>query len=289
MTFTHRHISCGEVEIATWTGGSGPPVLLLHGFPQTHAMWLRVAERLAADYTVVLTDLRGYGSSSKPRGSDSHVEYSKRAMAADQVAVMDALGFDRFAVVGHDRGGRVGHRLALDHRDRVERLAVLDIVPTLEVFRTTDEALARVYYHWFFLAQPAPMPETLIGGDPEYYLRFCLDAWTADPDCYEPDAMADYVRAWSDPATVHAACEDYRAGASIDLEHDEADLDAPLECPVLVLWGAKGFVGKRYDPLASWRARARDVRGFAVDSAHFLPEEVPGETYERLRDFLAGG
>lgn len=277
------------MDIATWTGGGGPPVLLLHGFPQTHAMWHRVAERLAADYTVVLTDLRGYGSSGKPPGSATHAEYSKRTMAADQVAVMDALGFDRFAVVGHDRGGRVGHRLALDHRDRVERLAVLDIVPTLEVFRTADEAMARVYYHWFFLAQPHPLAETLIAADPEFYLRWCLDAWTADPACYEPDAMAEYVRAWADPATVHGACEDYRAGASIDLEHDEADLDSPLECPVLVLWGAKGFVARRYDPLASWRSRARDVRGHAVDSAHFLPEEAPEETYARLREFLAGG
>ncbi|MGQ0843993.1 MAG: alpha/beta fold hydrolase [Sporichthyaceae bacterium] len=285
--FTHRHIPCGEVEIAAWVGGSGPPVLLLHGFPQTHAMWHRVATRLATQFTVVLTDLRGYGSSSKPRGSETHVEYSKRAMAADQVAVMSALGFDRFAVVGHDRGGRVGHRLALDHRERVTRLAVLDIVPTLEVFRTTDEHLARVYYHWFFLAQPAPLPETLIGADPEFYLRWCLKAWTADPDCYAPDAMAEYVRAYVDPATVHATCEDYRAGASIDLEHDEADLADPLTCPVLVLWGAKGFVAKRYDVLQVWRRRATDVRGHAIDTAHFLPEEDPAGTYEAVRDFLS--
>ncbi len=284
--FTHRHIVTSQVDIATWVGGSGPPVLLLHGYPQTHAMWHRVAARLATEFTVVLTDLRGYGSSGKPPGSETHVEYAKRTMAADQVEVMRLLGFEQFAVVGHDRGARVAHRLARDHRDRVTRVAVLDIVPTLEVFRTADETMARVYYHWFMLAQPYPLPEKLIAGAPEFYLRWCLDRWTADPDCYEPDALADYLRAWSDPATIHASCEDYRAGASIDLEHDEADLDDPITCPLLVLWGAKGFVGKRYDVLEVWGRVAKDVRGQTLDTAHFLPEEDPDGTYAALREFL---
>ena len=239
--FMHRHIATSQVEIATWVGGSGPPVLLLHGYPQTHAMWHRVAARLATEFTVVLTDLRGYGSSGKPPGSDSHIEYAKRTMAADQVEVMRLLGFEQFAVVGHNRGARVGHRLARDHRDRVTRLAVLDIVPTLEVFRTADEHMGRVYYHWFFLAQPYPLPETLIASDPEFYLRWCLTRWSADPSAYEPDAMADYVRAWSDPATVHASCEDYRAGASIDLEHDEADLDEAHHLPGARAVGRQGL------------------------------------------------
>jgi haloacetate dehalogenase len=236
---------------------------------------------------VVAPDLRGYGASGKPPGSASHIEYAKRTMAADQVAVMGALGFEEFAVVGHDRGGRVGHRMALDHPERVQRLAVLDIVPTHEVFRTTDEMLARVYWHWFFLSQPYDLPERLIGADPEYLLRFALRAWSSDGTVFDEAAVAEYAAAFRDPATVHATCEDYRAAASIDLEHDEADLACRVTCPVLVLWGARGFVGRRYDVLECWGRRAQQVSGTAVDSGHFLPEEAPAETLAALEEFLA--
>jgi haloacetate dehalogenase len=286
--FRHARSQVAGVEIAVWSAGEGPPVLLLHGYPQTHSMWHRVAPVLARRFTVVAPDLRGYGASGKPPGSATHVEYAKRTMAADQVAVMDALGFDRFAVVGHDRGGRVGHRLALDHPDRVDRLAVLDIVPTLEVFRTTDERLARAYFHWFFLSQPYDLPERLIGADPEYFLRFALRAWSGTPDCFDAAVVEEYVTAFGDPATVHATCEDYRAAASIDLEHDEADLDHPVRCPVLVLWGARGFVARRYDVLESWRRRAELVSGRALDCGHFVPEEAPDQTAAALSEFLSG-
>jgi haloacetate dehalogenase len=286
--FRQARIAVPGVEIAVWTAGDGPGVLLLHGYPQTHSMWHRVAPVLAQRFTVVAPDLRGYGASGKPTGSATHVEYAKRTMAADQVAVMDALGFDRFAVVGHDRGGRVGHRLALDHADRVDRLAVLDIVPTLEVFRTTDEHLARAYFHWFFLAQPYDLPERLIAADPGYFLRFALRAWSGTPDCFDAAVVEEYVTAFHDPATVHATCEDYRAAASIDLEHDEADLDRPVRCPVLVLWGARGFVARRYDVLESWRRRAEQVSGRALDCGHFVPEEAPDQTAVALAEFLSG-
>jgi haloacetate dehalogenase len=285
--FKSTRIAVPGVEIAVRTAGAGPPLLLLHGYPQTSAMWSRIAPALARRYTVVAPDLRGYGASGKPPGSASHIEYAKRTMAADQVAVMGALGFEEFAVVGHDRGGRVGHRMALDHPERVQRLAVLDIVPTHEVFRTTDEMLARVYWHWFFLSQPYDLPERLIGADPEYLLRFALRAWSSDGTVFDEAAVAEYAAAFRDPATVHATCEDYRAAASIDLEHDEADLDRRVTCPVLVLWGARGFVGRRYDVLECWGRRAQQVSGTAVDSGHFLPEEAPAETLAALEEFLA--
>jgi haloacetate dehalogenase len=285
--FKPARIQVPGVEIAVWTAGDGPPVLLLHGYPQTHSIWHRVAPSLAEGFTVVAPDLRGYGASDKPPGSATHVEYAKRTMAADQVAVMAALGFEEFAVVGHDRGGRVGHRLALDHPDRVQRLAVLDIVPTLEVFRTADEILARAYFHWFFLSQPYDLPERLIGADPEYFLRFALRGWSGDPDCFDPAVVAEYVAAFRDPAAVHASCEDYRAAASIDLEHDEADLDRRIRCPVLVLWGGRGFVGRRYDVLECWGRRAEHVSGAALDCGHFVPEEAPAPTIAALEKFLS--
>jgi len=285
--FRRVTVSTPETEIAVRVGGSGPGLLLLHGYPQTGAMWHKVAPRLAESFTVVVTDLRGYGASGKPSGSPGGQLYAKRAMAADQVAVMRELGFESFAVVGHDRGARVAHRLTLDHPDHVSRLAVLDIVPTLHVFRTADETLARVYYHWFFLSQPFDLPERLIGADPEFYLRWSLRRWSADPNCFEEAALAEYVAAFRDPATVHATCEDYRAGAGIDLEHDEADLDRRITCPLLVLWGAKGFVGRHYDVPAVWRRRAGDVGGEALPCGHFLPEEAPEQTLAALRVFLA--
>lgn len=289
--FARTRVPAGDVTIDVRIGGDGPPVLLLHGYPQTKAMWHRVAPALAREFTVVVADLRGYGASSKPRGSAGNLEYAKRTMAADQVAVMRELGFESFAVVGHDRGGRVGHRMALDHRERVSRLAVLDILPTLEVFRTTDEATARAYFHWFFLNLPDALPERLIAGDPEYFLRWMLARFSGVPEVFDtdllaPDALAEYVAAFADPATVHATCEDYRAGAGIDLEHDEADLDRPLACPLLVLWGAQGFVATRGDVLGAWRRRALDVRGEAVPGGHFFAEQFPAETIAALLPFL---
>lgn len=267
--------------------GSGPPVLLLHGYPQTHAMWHLVAPRLAEDFTVVAADLRGYGDSSKPFGDEDHSTYSKRAMAADQVAVMTSLGFDSFAVVGHDRGARVGHRMALDHPDRVTKLAVLDIVPTRHIFETVGKDLATAYYHWFFFIQPYDLPETLIGADPVYYLRKKLGGWGTSLDTFAPEALAEYERCF-DAATIHASCEDYRAAASIDLVHDEADWQEGrrVECPVLALWGGRGVMERTYDVEAIWREYARDVRGRPIDAGHFLAEERPEETAQELAHFL---
>ncbi len=284
--FKTERIPVDGVNINVRVGGRGRPLLLLHGYPQTHVMWHRVAPRLAEDFTVVAADLRGYGDSGKPASDPDHAAYSKRASAADQVAMMRELGFERFAVAGHDRGGRVAHRMALDHPERIDRLAVLDIAPTHKVFAAADRRLATLYYHWFFLIQPNGLPERLIGNDPEFYIRHKMGGGLGDPEAFAPEAMAEYIRCFSDPATIHASCEDYRAAASIDLEHDEADLDRRLNCPLLVLWGAKGVVAQLYDVLDVWRERAADVRGEALDCGHYLAEEAPAETYAALRDFF---
>ena len=284
--FTAAGIATDDAVIHTLHGGSGPPLLLLHGYPQTHIMWHKVAPRLAESFTVVVPDLRGYGDSTKPPGDDTHAAYSKRAMAKDQVEVMEALGFESFFVAGHDRGGRVGHRLAPDHPERGSKLSVLDIVPTHKVFSTIDQTMATGYYHWFFLIQPFDLPETLIGSNPEFYLRKKLGSWGADVDSFSPEAMAEYVRCFSNPETIHATCEDYRAAASIDLEHDEADMGEKIACPVRVLWGAKGLMERRYDVLATWRERAIDADGRALPCGHFLPEEAPDETYAELARFF---
>ena len=267
------------------TGGKGSPVLLLHGYPQTHVMWHKIAPRLAQDFSVVAPDLRGYGDSSKPPDGENHFGYSKRATAHDQVEVMERLGFTHFAVVGHDRGARVAHRLTRDHPDCVTKLAVLDILPTYTVYQQVNKALATAYYHWFFLIQPAPFPETLIGNNAEFYLNAMLGR--LKPQAITSEAFAEYLRCFRDPATIHATCEDYRAAATIDLSHDEADLDHKIAGPVLALWGEKGFLHKRYDVLAIWRERAVDVRGKAVPCGHFLPEEAPEETLAELRTFLS--
>ena len=276
----------GGVTIHALIAGDGPPLLLLHGFPQTHLMWRHVAPALAERFTVVCPDLRGYGDSSKPRGGNDHAAYAKRTMAADQAALMDSLDFPTFGVVGHDRGARVAHRLALDAPARVERLAVLDIVPTLTVFEQTTARLATAYYHWFFLIQPEPVPETLIGHDPAFYLRSLLGRWSSDPGVFPDEVVEDYIRCFADTAAIHAMCEDYRAAATIDLEHDRADLDRRLACPLLALWGARGVVDANHDVLACWRARAEDVQGFTLDCGHFLAEERPDETTAALLDFL---
>ena len=288
--YEHFQVETSDAEINAVRGGQGPPVLLLHGYPQTHAMWHWVAPRLAEDFTVVAADLRGYGDSSKPFGSEDHATYSKRAMAADGVEVMQSLGLPSFAVVGHDRGGRVGHRMALDHPDRVTKLAVLDIVPTRHVYSTVGKDLATDYYHWFFFIQPYDLPETLIGADPGYYLRKKLGGWGTSLDTFAPEALAEYERCFRDPATVHASCEDYRAAASIDLIHDEADWDEgrKVECPLLALWGGRGVMERLYDVEDVWSGYASDVRGGPLDAGHFLAEERPEETAWELTRFLAG-
>jgi haloacetate dehalogenase len=287
--FTARDVPGDGARIRVRTGGAGPPVLLLHGYPQTHAMWHRIAPALAARFTLVLADLRGYGDSERPAGGPDHAAYSKRAMARDQVRVMRALGFERFAVVGHDRGGRVGHRLAVDHPAAVTRLAVLDIAPTLAMYEQTGMEFARAYYHWFFLIQPEPLPERLIGAEPELYLRTKLRAWSQGRWPFDEAAFAEYLRCFRDPAVIHASCEDYRAAAGVDLEHDREDRAAGrrLGCPLLALWGERGTVHRLFRPLAEWAAvSASTVEGRPLASGHYLPEEVPGEVVAELSRFL---
>jgi haloacetate dehalogenase len=283
--FTLERIDVGEAELRVRHGGSGPPLLLLHGYPQTRAMWHLVAPRLAHRFTVVCPDLRGYGRSSKPRSDPEHVTYSKRSSATDMVEVMLMLGFGSFAVAGHDRGGRVAHRLALDHPQRVDRLAVIDIAPTREIFHGIDQASATAMYHWFFLIQPSPFPETLIGRDPQWFLLWHLDRWSAgDDDFFAPEALAEYVAAFSDPATIHATCEDYRAAASIDLVHDDEDPGARVSCPVLALWGARWARGNLGE---LWRDRVDDLTSVRLECGHFIPEEQPDRTVAELERFLS--
>ena len=284
--FETRRVATRGTEIHLRLGGSGPPLLLLHGYPQTHVMWHKIAPRLAEDFTVVAADLRGYGDSGKPTGGERHEAYSKRAMARDQVEVMASLGFERFSVVGHDRGARVTHRMALDHPARVAKAALLDIAPTKTMFERTDQAFATAYYHWFFLIQPFDLPERLIGADPDYYLERKIGHWSRESGAFAPEAVAEYKRCFSDPETIHASCEDYRAAAGIDLEHDAADIEARVTCPLLVLWGAKGVIERCYDVLPVWRERAEDVRGRALPCGHFLAEEAPEETLVELLAFL---
>lgn len=288
--FSTRSMLVDGVRIHCAVGGDGPPVLLLHGYPQTHLIWHHVAPLLAREFTVVAADLRGYGNSDKPSSTPDHSPYAKRAMAADQLGLMRALGFDRFAVAGHDRGGRVAHRLGLDAPDAVRALAVLDIVPTRHAFAHADAAFATGYYHWFFLAAGNGIPERLIGGDPEFWVRARMTARHHGGTPFDPAAMKEYVRCFSSPEAIHASCEDYRAAATIDLRHDDADAEAGrrLTCPVLALWGEHSFVGRTYDVPAVWRAYAQDVTGTALPCDHYVPEEAPERTAEALRGFFAG-
>jgi haloacetate dehalogenase len=286
--FQTRKVDTAGTSIHLRMAGSGPPLLLLHGYPQTHVMWHRVAPSLAGRFTVVCPDLRGYGDSGRPASDPEHRTYSKRASASDMVEIMAALGHQRFALAGHDRGGRVAHRLALDHPERVARLAVLDIVPTRTIFRATDQAIATGYFHWFFLIQPGGLPERLIGADPVFYLHWVLGRWGTGLEAFAPEALAEYERCFSDPAVIHASCEDYRAAASIDLADDEADLERAIACPVLALWGRRGLMERHFDVLATWRERsAGEVVGRALDCGHFLPEERPEATAGALLEFFA--
>jgi haloacetate dehalogenase len=270
------------------TGGNGPPLLLLHGYPQTHVLWHKVAARLKQHFTIVAADLRGYGDSAKPEGGPDHAAYAKRAMAADVVAAMAALGHDHFCVGAHDRGARVAHRMALDHPQAVIRLATLDIAPTREMYAGTTDAFARAYWHWFFLIQPAPFPERMIGADPEaYWLKKC-GSGSAGMTPFDPAALAEYLRCFADPGTIHASCEDYRAAATIDIAHDDADGGRKLEQPLLALWGEHGAVNRCFDVLALWRERAADVRGHTLPGGHYLAEELPDQVADAFLAFFNG-
>ena len=287
--FSTSDFALGEATIHARVGGSGPPLLLLHGYPQSHLMWARVAPALAERFTVVVPDLRGYGRSSAPPSHNGE-RYSKRVMAKDAVALMSALGHETFAVAGHDRGGRVAYRLALDHPEVVTKIAVLDIVPTWEMWAGMDAARAMTVYHWMFLAQPEPLSETLISAAPQAYLDHTLASWTGDGSLksFAPEALAAYRAAFREPERVHATCEDYRAGATIDRALDEADRAAgrKIAAPLLALWGAKGIPARGESPLAVWRRWASDVSGKGIECGHFLPEEAPQATAEALAAFF---
>lgn len=276
------------IEIACITAGSGPPLLLLHGHPQTHAIWHRVAPVLVKHFTLVLADLRGYGDSSKPVGDIDHANYSKRVMAEDMLAVMKSLGHRRFDALAHDRGARVAHRLAADHPDAVRRLVMLDIAPTLAMYTQTTEAFARAYWHWFFLIQAAPLPERLIEADPVAYVTDLMGRRSAGLTPFDPRALAEYQRCLTQPGAAHGICEDYRASASIDLDHDHVDREAGrvLPMPVLVLWGADGAVHKCFEPLDEWRKVAADVRGRPLPCGHYIAEEDPEALLAQVLPFF---
>lgn len=287
--FDNRMVEVEEgVEIAVTIGGSGPPLLLLHGHPQTRAIWHRVGPALSRNHTLVIADLRGYGDSSKPRGSHEHGNYSKRVMAKDQLSLMSSLGFDRFDVLAHDRGARVAHRLAADHPDAVARMILLDIAPTLSMYEQTDEAFARAYWHWFFLIQPAPLPERLISVDPVAYVRDVMGRRSAGLAPFDSRALAEYERCIALPGTAHGLCEDYRAAAGIDLVHDRSDRASGrmLEMPVLALWGEDGVVNRCFRPLEEWRRVAHDVSGKALACGHYIAEEAPEALLAQVEPFL---
>ena len=286
--FKSELIEVNGVKIMARKGGSGQPLLLLHGHPQTHAIWHRVAQQLAESHTVVMTDLRGYGDSSKPQGSQDHLNYSKRVMALDQIEVMRHFGFAQFDVLAHDRGARVAHRLALDHPKAVKRLVLLDIAPTLAMYEKTSNQFARSYWHWFFLIQPAPLPERLIEADPAAYVRDVLGRRSAGLAPFDPRALAEYVRCLELPGTAHGLCEDYRASASIDLVHDQLDIDKKnfLQQAVLVLWGEQGVVNQCFEPLKEWSKLAVNVKGHALPCGHYIPEEAPELLLNQVQSFL---
>ena len=287
--FKRARAQLGEVAINYVVGGAGPPVLLLHGFPQNLAMWAKIAPALAERFTLVCADLRGYGDSSKPKCLPDRSNYAFRAMAADQLALMKSLGFDRFHLVGHDRGGRTAHRLALDHPAAVRTLTVMDIVPTYRLFGDMNRVLGLAYWHWLFLAQPEPFPETMIAGNPDAFYETCLAGWgAARVGEFDAEQLADYRRCWRDPAMIHGSCSDYRAAASIDLEHDAADLSTKIACPTLVLYGTQGLMAKHFDVPATWRERCADVRGQAMPGGHFFPDTAAAETAKALVGFLGG-
>jgi haloacetate dehalogenase len=287
--FQRNRAAVGDVEIDYMIGGSGLPVLLLHGFPQNKAMWARVAPHLAQRLTVVCADLRGYGDSSKPNCRPDRSNYAFRTMAADQVGLMQQLGYERFHVVGHDRGGRTGHRMALDHPQAVLTLTVMDIVPTYAMFVDTNKNVASAYWHWYFLAQPEPFPERLIESDPDLFYETCLVGWGATRlSGFDPEMLGAYRRAWRNVGMIHGSCSDYRAAASIDLEHDAADIDRKVTCPTLAFHGAQGVMAKLFDIPEEWRKRCVEVHAASLPGGHFFVDQFPTETAEILLGFLGG-
>lgn len=287
--FGRHRIDVGEVTINCVTAGKGPPLLLLHGYPQNLAMWAKAAPLLAENFTVVCADLRGYGDSSKPDCAPDNGNYAFRAMAADQVAVMEQLGFDRFHVAGHDRGGRTAHRMALDHPDAVASLAVLDIVPTWAMFMDTTREIAGTFWHWYFLSQPSPFPEHMIGLDPDFFYETCLVGWgAARVEDFDAQMLAEYRRCWRDPAMIHGTCSDYRAAATIDLEHDGADIDRKVGCPTLAFFAANGTMAKNFDIPAEWRKRCESVTAESLPGGHFFIDRFPERTARILARFLEG-
>jgi len=291
--FAAAEVPTGETTIFTRSSGSGPPLLLLHGFPQTHAMWRGVAPRLAHSFTVVCADLRGYGQSGCPVSTPDHAPYAKRAMARDMVTVMERLGFPRFSVAGHDRGGRVAYRMALDHPARVDRLAVLDVVPTETVWDRADARFALGFWPWSLLAQPEPLPERILAAAPEAIVDDALGGWGSPSAAFPPEVRAAYVQALREPAHAHAICEEYRAAATVDREHDRTDRarGRRIVCPLLALWSARGALDTWYveesGPIALWRAWCDEVQGRPLDAGHFFPEEIPAETAEALNRFFS--
>lgn len=281
-------LEVGGHTIVGVTGGTGPALLLLHGYPQTHVMWHKVAPLLMPHFTLVAADLTGYGASGKPTTDSSHTPYSKRAMATDMHSVMTQLGHSQYSVAGHDRGGRVAHRLAVDHAANVSKLAVLDIAPTREMYANVTDQFARAYWHWYFLIQPAPFPENLIQSDTDAYLEFKCGLWSGDMSIFTPDALTAYKEAFKNPDTVHASCEDYRAAATIDITHDNEDdiSGRRVVCPLLVLWGKDGVIERCFEPLELWRQRATQVQGHAIPGGHFLAEQYPNLVAEEFISFF---
>ena len=283
--FKQDIIEVNGVNINYKIGGKGEPLLLLHGYPQSHVLWRKIALLFAENYTVICSDLRGYGDSDKPQSDKKHLTYSKKTMGLDQNELMKKLGFKEYFLVGHDRGGRVAHRMAIDFKENIKKISVLDIVPTSHVFKNTNAILAKRYYHWFFLIQSYPLPETMIGNDPEYYIRSKLQMWGANNEYLTEEIIQEYLRCFT-TETIQASCEDYRAGASIDLVHHEEDFDKKISCPLQVLWGSKATIEELYDPIKVWKEWALNVEGQSIDCGHFLPEESPVETYNAIINFL---
>ena len=288
--FETRRARANGVEIHYRKGGEGQPLLLLHGYPQTHVMWHKIAPDLAQRFTVVASDLRGYGDSEKPPAGQENVGYAKRTLAQDQVELMAGLGFDSFFLVGHDRGSRVAHRMVLDHPDRVERVVMLDTIPVDTAFENVNADLATAWFHWFFMRRPEPFPETMIGSNVEFYMRHLMGSWSVVPDAFTDEAWAEYLRCFEKPEAIHASCEEYRA-ITLDLKHHAADRDKKIRCPLLALWGGSrdthpGWSTNVVEPLAAWRERCEDVRGRPLDCGHFLPEEKPEETLQEILSFL---
>ena len=274
------------VTLRVAMGGQGTPLLMLHGHPQNHLTWRKIAPQLAEKYQVILPDLRGYGDSDKPPSDDAHRAYSKREMANDISLLIEALGLERVAFVGHDRGGRVGHRLALDHPEKLACSVFVDIAPTATMYARTDKAFATRYFWWFFLIQPHPLPETMIGHDPALFLRKHINGQLKTPGATEEDIFQDYLRCYQNPAMIHAVCEDYRAAATIDLDDDARDGDKRIACPLLLLWGEQGTVGQLYDVVETWQDKARHVQGSALPCGHSPHEEVPKQFLHQLQGFL---